>query len=100
MSAILNYLRHTKQHKGRRHMKKKDVQKYIKVPKTLVVICVYKNRLHNSRPCDHCIRIMRSYGVKKVIYSTGLQNPNEMFYVEDVDTMDLHGPSSGNRGFY
>lgn len=37
----------------------------------IVVIRIDANEnLTNSKPCNHCIEIMRSYGVRKVTYST------------------------------
>jgi len=37
----------------------------------IIVIRIDANEnLTNSKPCNHCIEIMRSYGVRKVTYST------------------------------
>lgn len=37
---------------------------------TLIVIRVNNNnKLINSKPCSHCLEVMKYYGVKKVIYS-------------------------------
>lgn len=68
-------------------------RKNIKIPKTLIVVGYYKNRLHNSRPCDHCLRIINMFGIKKIIYSTGDEN---VFKKEKIKDMKFLGPSSGN----
>lgn len=93
MAAILNYLRRNKLHIHRR--KKHKVPRY-QVPSTLYVIGYYNDKIQNSRPCNHCIQVMRFYGVKKVIYSTG-QTDGCRFLMEYVDKMEMRHISSGNR---
>ena len=93
MAAILNYLRRNRLHIHRR--KSHKIPKY-RVPSTLYVIGYYHDRLQNSRPCNHCIQVMRFYGVKKVIYSTG-KKEEDAFLMEYVDRMEMRHISSGNR---
>ena len=98
MALIISYLREHKIFGQRRYHNIHNI-KYIlnniNIPDTIIVFSIYKNKLHNSRPCDHCIKIMRLYNIKKVIYSTGQEeNPFCMEYIKD---MPLLGCSSGNR---
>jgi len=96
MSVILNYLRRIKKH-YRRRKHPRHLPWIIRMPKTMIVISTYKEKLRNSRPCDSCIRIIKYYGIRKVIYSTGLSSPNKQFCMEKVADMELKGESSGNR---
>ena len=69
--------------------------KTIKFPKIMVVISLYKGKLRYSRPCTMCIIIMKIYGIKKVIYSSGdINNP---YYIENVVDMPFITNSRGNR---
>lgn len=81
MNAIITYFNNRK-------------NKKIKMPKTLIVVSYYKNALHNSRPCDHCIRMLRMFNIKRVIYSTG---DSDVFRMEKIDKMEFLGASMGNR---
>ena len=93
MNAIVHYL-HQKKILGRRkkHSEYNIIQKF---PKTLFVVSLYKGQLRNSRPCNDCILVMRMYGIKRVIYSTG--NIDEPYHMESVATMPFLCQSSGNR---
>ncbi len=93
MAAIIHYLRQNRLDRHRR--RKHKVPKY-QVPTTLYVIGYYRDRIQNSRPCNHCIQVMRFYGVKRVIYSTG-HSGKEAFLMEYVDQMEMTHISSGNR---
>ena len=95
MKAIALYLSSTHQNRGRRKRHKKHIFRG-KVPRTMFVVSMYKNIWRNSRPCDDCIKILRYYGVKKVIYTTGLTDPNKFFCVEEVSKMEFLGRSRGN----
>lgn len=94
MNAIVSYLHRKKNGIGRRksHCSKYN---YCKFPKTALVISIYKGRLRQSRPCDECIKIMRLYGIKNIIYSTG--DTETPFLIEKVLTMPFLGHSRGNR---
>lgn len=96
MRAIIMYLIATKQNKKRRrnHGKKAFDGN---VPKTLYVVSFNNGIWKNSRPCDDCIKIMRYYGVKKVIYTTGLEDPDKFLMCEKVDEMEFMGKSYGNK---
>jgi hypothetical protein len=61
---------------------------------TLYVVSPYKNRFRYSRPCTNCILIMRVYGVKNVIYSTG--DTGCPYILELVDNMPLLKKSRGD----
>jgi hypothetical protein len=94
MNKIVSHLKKKKYNTGRRkfHSSRYD---YCKFPKTLVVVSIYKGRLRNSRPCDECIKIMRLYKIKNIMYSTGiLDSP---FHTETVATMPFFGNCRGNR---
>lgn len=94
MKTMISHLRRKRKHVGRRksHCARYD---YCKFPKTLVVIYVYKGNLRYSRPCDACIQLMRMYGIKRVIYSSG--ETSHPYYMENVMTMLLMGNSRGDR---
>jgi len=96
MRALALYLSRTKQNRGRR---KRHGRKPFdgKVPRTMYVVSMYKNKWRNSRPCDDCIRLLRYYGVKRVVYTTGSDDPSQFYCCERVNEMELHGRSSGNR---
>ncbi len=79
MNAILSY---------------RSKKKNLKMPKTLIVVGYYKGRLHNSRPCDHCLALLKYYDIKKVIYSTG---DAEVFRTEKIKNMEYFRKSSGNQ---
>lgn len=98
MKAIVSYLNLTKQNRNRRKAHGK-VPFTGKIPKTIYVLSYYKNRWRNSRPCDDCIRVLRYYGVKRVRYSTGSDNPKHFLCEENVSTMKFHGKSKGNRRY-
>ena len=93
MNAIVYYL-HQKKILGRRK-KHSEYNIMPKFPKTLFVVSLYKGQLRNSRPCNDCILIMRMYGIKRVIYSTG--NTDEPYHMESVSTMPFLCQSRGNR---
>jgi deoxycytidylate deaminase len=94
MNLILSTLRQMKKNVGRRKSHSSEYN-YGKFPNTLVVISIYKNQLRNSRPCNECIRVMRMYKIKRVVYSTG--NAEEPFHMETVLTMPFMCQSRGNR---
>lgn len=93
MNTIVSHLRHKKKHLGRRKSHRPK-HKYCKFPRTLFVVSIYKGRLRYSRPCNECIKIMRMYKIKRVIYSTGILE--EPYYMENVATMPFLGSSRGN----
>ena len=95
MNLILDYLRKTRQNRNRR--KSNYYKKQWGFPKKIVVIRVKDNELRYSRPCDHCICLLRYYGIKKVIYSTGIDLPGKRYYMENISEMEFLGPSKGNR---
>lgn len=52
----------------------------------LIVIRVNKQgELSNSKPCYHCLRMMKQLGIRQVFYSTGLTH--EPYRLENVKTM-------------
>ena len=57
VSAIKSYLRYGKE---------KDLHK-----STIIVIRSNSHFICNSCPCDNCKRIIKKYGIEKIIYSTG-----------------------------
>jgi deoxycytidylate deaminase len=65
------------------------------VVETLYVVSPYKMRFKYSRPCENCILMMRHYGVKDVVYSTGCKDIP--FKTESVANMPLLGKSRGDR---
>ena len=93
MNAIIHYL-HQKKIIGRRkgHSLR---HRFTNFPKTIYVVSIYKDQLRNSRPCNECICVMRLYGIRRVVYSTG--NIDEPFHMENVATMPLLCQSRGNR---
>jgi len=98
MDVIISYLHSKKIYGVRKHsplyVKKMIDAKRLKMPKTLTVVSPYKGRFRNSRPCNECIKVMRLYGIKNVVYSTG--NPEQPFCKEIVSEMKMMGSSSGN----
>ncbi len=63
-----------------------------KFPKILFIFSFNKNKkTRMSKPCADCVKILRYYGVKKVIYST----PEGVISEEVCNTISL--PSRGNR---
>lgn len=64
------------------------------LPNILFVISVYKGKLRNSRPCNTCIKVMKMYNIKKVIYSTG--NKVKPFQIEIIESMPFIKESRGN----
>ncbi len=62
MAAILSLLR---KYKVSRYSKNKP-----KFPKKIYVVSFYTDkRLRISKPCEDCLRLLKYYGVKKVVYS-------------------------------
>jgi deoxycytidylate deaminase len=98
MRAIALHLSVTRQNRGRRKRHGKTPFTG-KMPKTIYVVSYYKGTWRNSRPCDDCLRVLRYYGVKRVVYSTGSPDPDRFFCVEKVNEMEFHGRSSGNRRY-
>ena len=98
MNLIKNYLSNTNQNKQirKKHGKYQFKGKMIK---TIVVVSYYKNKWRCSRPCDDCLNLLKYYGVKKVIYSTGLDDPNKSLCMEKVKHMKYNGKSSGNSRY-
>lgn len=96
MKKVISHLRRKNKHVGRRKSHRFR-HNYCKFPKTLVVISIYKGKLRYSRPCDECIKIMRMYNIKRVIYSSG--DINDPYYMENVATMPFMGPSRGNKNY-
>jgi hypothetical protein len=84
MKCIIMYLKQTGQCIGRR--KKHGNQKFNgKIPKTIYIASPYKNRYRISRPCKECIIILKYYGIKKVVYTTGKGCELKTEYVNDID---------------
>jgi hypothetical protein len=94
MNLIVSTLRQMKKNVGRRKYHSSEYN-YGKFPNTLIVISIYKNQLRNSRPCNECIKVMRMYKIKRVVYSTG--NLQEPFHMELVSSMPFICQSRGNR---
>ena len=94
MNLIVNTLRTMKKNSGRRRYHSFNYN-YGNFPNTIIVISIYKNRLRNSRPCNECIKVMRMYKIKRVIYSTG--NLEEPFHTELVSSMPFICQSRGNK---
>jgi deoxycytidylate deaminase len=69
------------------------LKKKKKIPKTIIVVGYYKNKLHNSKPCTHCLKMLKMVGIKNVIYSTG---DSDVFRKERVRNINPE-TSSGNR---
>lgn len=59
----------------------------------LVVRVDIDGNLRNSRPCNHCIRSMIHYNIRKVMYS----DDNGNIIVEDPTKMDQSHISNGNK---
>jgi deoxycytidylate deaminase len=64
----------------------------------LITIRVKKDNIRNSAPCSNCIELIKSYGIKQIIYSDPDNDENENTIltkkkIRDVDTR----PSSGYR---
>lgn len=96
MKLIQKYLSDTNQNHCRR--KKHGKHKFTgKIMKTIIVVSYYKNKWRCSRPCDDCLRLLKYYGVKKVIYSTGSDDPNKALCMEKTKNMKYEGKSSGNK---
>jgi deoxycytidylate deaminase len=96
MNAIISYLKRTNQYIGRRKYQGK--KKFTgKIPKTMYIVSFYKGKWRNSRPCDHCLYLLNYYGIKKVVYTTGLDDPALFFCSERVNKMEYLGVSKGNR---
>lgn len=94
MNLIVNTLCKMKKKSGRRKFHSPEYN-YGKFPNTFIVISIYKNKLRNSRPCNECIKVMRMYKIKRVVYSTG--NLHEPFHTELVSSMPFICQSRGNR---
>ena len=63
MSAIIGFLRQNK-------IKHIDTNKKIKFPKKIYIFSFSrKKKFRLSKPCELCLKILKYYGVKKVIYS-------------------------------
>jgi hypoxanthine phosphoribosyltransferase len=82
MNAIHSYLRIHRIYNIRKHTLKTAKRINIKFPKTMIVVSPYKGGFRMSRPCADCVKVMKMYGIKEVIYSTG--NPDEPFVKEKV----------------
>jgi deoxycytidylate deaminase len=62
MMAILQFLK-----KHKKTPKDKDIPKF---PKKIYVMSFNKNNiLRNSKPCSDCLKLLKFYGIKKVVYS-------------------------------
>lgn len=62
MAAIIDFLR-----KNKSNSKSTNIPKF---PKTLYVFSFNKNKkTRMSKPCADCLKLLKYYGVKKVIYS-------------------------------
>jgi hypothetical protein len=67
-----------------KHAEETAIEKYRDMMKTGIIKRSMRKRLHilvirtnkegelkESKPCDHCVRIMKETGIKKVTYSSG-----------------------------
>jgi deoxycytidylate deaminase len=62
MVAILQFLK-----KNKKTIKDKEIPKF---PKKIYVMSFNKNnKLRNSKPCEACLKLLKYYGVKTVVYS-------------------------------
>ncbi len=84
MSAIINFLR---KHK----IKHTDRVNNIKFPKKLYVFSFnVKEKFRLSKPCESCLKLLKYYGVKKVVYS--IKNDVVIEKVDEIkDTIITRG---------
>jgi tRNA(Arg) A34 adenosine deaminase TadA len=52
--------------------------------------------LKNSRPCSHCVNVLKFYNIKKVVYSS----EDGILITEKIKTMDSTHVSSGWNAYY
>jgi deoxycytidylate deaminase len=84
MAAIVDFLR-----KNKKNIKNSYIPKF---PKTLYVFSFNKNKKPRmSKPCEDCLKLLKYYGIKKVIYS--VYDDIVLEKVHDIDSEK----SRGNR---
>jgi tRNA(Arg) A34 adenosine deaminase TadA len=64
---------------------------------TIVVIRLGSDgTFKNSRPCSHCVNVLKFYNIKKVVYSS----EDGLLITEKIKTMDSMHVSSGWNAYY
>ncbi len=93
MAAIVDFLRkNTKNIKNKKNIKNTKNSYIPKFPKTLYVFSFNKNKKPRmSKPCEDCLKLLKYYGIKKVIYS--VYDDIVFEKVHDIDSEK----SRGNR---
>lgn len=59
------------------------------------IIIVVRRTLNNSKPCKHCLEVLKEYGIKKVYYSM-----NKDIVAEKTNKMENNHVSSRRRNNY
>lgn len=56
---------------------------------------VVRTKFKNSKPCSHCVKLLKNIGIKSIIYTTG--NDQNLLHKETVKNMNIvnHGLSPG-----
>jgi deoxycytidylate deaminase len=62
----------------------------------LITIRVKKDNIRNSAPCSNCIELIKSYGIKQIIYSDPDNDENTILTMKKIRDVDTR-PSSGYR---
>lgn len=62
----------------------------------LITIRVKKGMVKCSAPCSNCIEIIKSYGIRQIVYSEMDENANT-YYIQKKSRDLANRPSSGSR---
>jgi deoxycytidylate deaminase len=85
MAAIVDFLR-----KNKKNIKNTKSSYIPKFPKTLYVFSFNKNKkTRMSKPCADCLKLLKYYGIKKVIYS--IYDDVVFEKVDDIDSEKSRG---------
>ena len=83
-AAVVFYVPYEKHHKQKKHRKRYSI----------LVVRLNKNGfLTYSRPCDHCIHILKTIGIDKIYYSDGAGN----IIIEKVKYMGKQHVCAGSK---
>jgi len=75
---------------------KRNINIPIRKLKIVVIRTNSYGELLDSKPCSHCVNVMKSYGIKKVIYSTKSSDNTQCMITESIATI-VSRPSVGYR---